>query len=160
MIAKVFKSFVHSYPFTRYWKKIFVRLVMQGDTPCVQLFENKDAKDPFQELPLQPAYSLSEIAHQVFDQYNKIFTLKLQYIFYKERAGIRPGQISKMQKLTDKIGFLAKAVEDADYQGVKEFASDMKKLGVPLEHAPQVRGVMMSFITVFFFNESLTFAGY
>ena len=33
---------------------------------------------------------------------------------------------------------MAKAVEDADYQGVKEFASDMKKLGVPLEHAPQV----------------------
>jgi hypothetical protein len=43
-----------------------------------------------------------------------------------------------MQKLTGKLGFLAKAVEDADYQGVKEFASDMKKLGVPLEHAPQV----------------------
>ena len=112
---------------------------MQGDVPCVQLFENKDAKDAFQEIPLQVAYSLSEISHQVFDQYSKIFTLKLQYIFYKERAGIRPGQISKMQKLTDKIGFLAKAVEDADYQGVKEFASDMKKLGVPLEHAPQVR---------------------
>ena len=129
---------------------------MQGDTPCLQLFENKDAKDAFQELPLQAAYSLSEIAHQVnkprfvsidcvcvsasqvFDQYTKLFTVKLQYIFYKERAGIRPGQISKMQRLTDKIGFLAKAVEDADYAGVKEFASDMKKLGVPLEHAPQV----------------------
>ncbi len=65
--------------------------------------------------------------------------MKLQYIFYKERAGIRPGQISKMQKLAGKVGFLAKAVEDADYEGVKEFASDMKKLGVPLEHAPQVR---------------------
>ena len=36
------------------------------------------------------------------------------------------------------LGFLAKAVEDADYKGVKEFASDMKKLGIPLEHAPQV----------------------
>jgi len=42
-----------------------------------------------------------------------------------------------MQKLTGKLGFLAKAVEDADLKGVKEFASDMKKLGVPLEHAPQ-----------------------
>eukprot|EP00094_Tigriopus_californicus_P003267 TCALIF_03142-PA protein Name:"Similar to stnB Protein stoned-B (Drosophila melanogaster)" AED:0.42 eAED:0.43 QI:0/0/0/0.8/1/1/10/0/824 len=122
----------------RYWKKVFVRLILQGDTPCVQLFENKEAKDPFQELPLQAAYSLSEISHQVFDQYSKLFTLKLQYIFYKERAGIRPGQMSKMQKLTGKIGFLAKAVEDADYEGVKEFASDMKKLGVPLEHAPQI----------------------
>ncbi len=91
-----------------------------------------------QEVLLQSAYSVSEIAHQVFDQYSKIFTLKLQHICYKEQAGIRPGQISKMQKLTDKIGFLAKAVEDADYKGVKEFASDMKKLGVPLEHAPQI----------------------
>ncbi len=78
---------------TRYWKKVFVRLVMQGDVPSVQLFENREAKDAFQDIPLQPAYSLSEIAHQVFDQYSKIFTLKLQYIFYKERAGIRPGQV-------------------------------------------------------------------
>lgn len=129
---------------SRYWKKVYVRLILQGDTPCVQLFENKEAKDPFQELPLQAAYSLSEISHQVFDQYSKLFTLKLQYIFYKERAGIRPGQMSKMQKLTGKIGFLAKAVEDADYEGVKEFASDMKKLGVPLEHAPQVRNGVKS----------------
>ena len=82
---------------------------------------------------------MSDISHQVFDSFAKVFTIKLQYIFYKERAGIRPGQVTKMQRLTDKIGFLAKAVEDADYQGVKEFASDMKKLGVPLEHAPQVR---------------------
>lgn len=122
----------------RFWKKIYVKLVMQGDTPAVQLFDTKESKDAFQELPLQPAYSLSDISHQVFDQYSKIFTLKLQYIFYKERAGIRPGQVSKMQKLTGKLSFLAKAVEDADYEGVKEFASDMKKLGVPLEHAPQV----------------------
>ena len=118
---------------------MYVKLVKDKDNnPCVQLFETKESKDAFQELPLQPAYSLSEISHQIFDQYSKIFTLKLQYIFYKETAGIRPGQITKMQKLTEKIGFLAKAVEDADYKGVKEFASDMKKLGIPLEHAPQV----------------------
>lgn len=122
----------------RFWKKVHVRIVNQGDNPAILLFDSKEAKEPFQELPLQAAYSLSDISHQIFDQYSKVFTIKLQYIFYKERAGIRPGQVSKMQKLTDKIGFLAKAVEDADYQGVKEFASDMKKLGVPLEHAPQI----------------------
>ncbi len=122
----------------RFWKKIYVKLIMQGGTPCVQLFDTKESKDAFQELPLQPAYSMSEINHQVFDQYSKIFTVKLQFISYKEQAGIRPGQVTKMQKLTGKLGFLAKAVEDADYQGVKEFASDMKKLGIPLEHAPQV----------------------
>lgn len=122
----------------RYWKKVWVRIVMQAENPAILLFNHKDDKDAFQELPLQAAYSLSDISHQVFDQYAKVFTIKLQYIFYKERAGIRPGQVTKMQKLTDKIGFLAKAVEDADYKGVKEFASDMKKLGVPLEHAPQI----------------------
>ena len=122
----------------RYWKKVWVRIVMQADTPAVLLFNHKDDKDPIQELPLQAAYSLSEISHQVFDQFTKVFTIKLQYIFYKERAGIRPGQVTKMQKLTDKIGALAKAVEDADLKGVKTFASDMKKLGVPLEHAPQI----------------------
>ena len=122
-----------------------MKLVRDKDNnPCVQLFETKDSKDAFQELPLQPAYSLSDISHQVFDQYSKLFTIKLQYIFYKEQAGIRPGQITKGQKLMGKIGFLAKAVEDADYQGVKEFASDMKKLGIPLEHSPQVK---LMFIT-------------
>ncbi len=123
----------------RFWKKVYVRIVMQGDTPCIQLFESKEAKDAFQEVPLMTTYSVSDISHQVFDQYSKIFTLKVQFISYKERAGIRPGQISKLEALTGKIGALAKAVEDADYKGVKHFASDMKKLGVPLEHAPQVR---------------------
>ena len=121
----------------RFWKKIWVK-ISKGDAPAVLLFNHKDDKEPFQELPLQTAYSLSDVSHQIFDQYTKIFTVKLQYIFYKERAGLRPGQITKMQKLTDKIGMFAKAVEDADLKGVKTFASDMKKLGVPLEHAPQI----------------------
>lgn len=121
----------------RFWKKIWVK-ISKGDAPAVLLYNHKDDKEPFQELPLQTAYSLSDISHQIFDQYQKIFTVKLQYIFYKERAGLRPGQITKLSKLTDKIGLFAKAVEDADLKGVKTFASDMKKLGVPLEHAPQI----------------------
>ena len=68
----------------RYWKKVWVRIVMQGDNPAVLLFNHKDDKDPIQELPLQAAYSLSDISHQVFDQFTKVFTIKLQYIFYKE----------------------------------------------------------------------------
>ena len=79
----------------------------------------------------------------MFDQYSKIFTLKVQFVSYKERAGIRPGQISKLEKLTGKIGRLAKAVEDADLKGVKELGSDMKKLGMPLEHAPQVSQILV-----------------
>ena len=51
------------------------------DNMISKLFETKESKDAFQELPLQPAYSLSDIGHQVFDQYSKLFTIKLQYIF-------------------------------------------------------------------------------
>ena len=49
----------------RYWKKVFVRIIMQGDNPCIALYENKEAKETFQEVPLQYSYSLSDISHQV-----------------------------------------------------------------------------------------------
>lgn len=45
----------------RFWKKIFVKITYQGDNPVLQLYNNKDDKDPFQELPLQPSYSVSDI---------------------------------------------------------------------------------------------------
>jgi len=40
---------------------VFVRLVYQGDNPVLQLFNTKEDKDPFQELPLQACYSVSDI---------------------------------------------------------------------------------------------------
>ncbi|KZC06961.1 Protein stoned-B [Dufourea novaeangliae] len=122
----------------RFWKKTFVRVVYQGDNPVLQLFNNKDDKDPFQELPLLPCYSVSDIGAQQFDQYGKIFTLKLQYIFYKERPGVRPGQVTKAERLTNKLSQFAAYAIQGDYQGVKEFGSDLKKLGLPVEHAPQI----------------------
>ena len=124
----------------RFWKKIFVKLVYQGDNPVLQLFNNKGDKDPFQELPLLACYSVSEIAAQQFDQYGKIFTVKLQYIFYKERPGVRPGQVTKAERITNKLSQFAAYAIQGDYQGVKEFGSDLKKLGLPVEHAPQVSG--------------------
>ncbi|XP_014480690.1 PREDICTED: protein stoned-B-like [Dinoponera quadriceps] len=122
----------------RFWKKIFVKLVFQGDSPTLQLFNNKDDKDPFQELPLLACYSVSDIGAQQFDQYGKIFTVKLQYIFYKERPGVRPGQVTKAERLTNKLSQFAAYAIQGDYQGVKEFGSDLKKLGLPVEHAPQI----------------------
>jgi hypothetical protein len=53
-----------------------VKIVIQADNPCIQLFDSKDAKDAFQELPLQPAYSVSDVAHQVFDQVKDLFYLE------------------------------------------------------------------------------------
>jgi hypothetical protein len=64
--------------------------------------------------------------------------MKLQYIFYKERPGVRPGQITKAERITNKLSQFAAYAIQGDYQGVKEFGSDLKKLGLPLEHAPQV----------------------
>lgn len=122
----------------RFWKKIFLRFVSQGDTPAVQLLNSAKDKDPFQELPLQGCYSVSEICAQPFDQFGKIFTIKLQYIFYKERPGLRPGQVTKAERITNKLSQFAAFAIQGDYQGVKEFGSDLKKLGLPVEHAPQV----------------------
>ncbi|OAD52980.1 Protein stoned-B [Eufriesea mexicana] len=122
----------------RFWKKIFVKLVYQGDNPVLQLFNSREDKDPFQELPLVPSYSISDIGAQQFDQYGKIFTVKLQYIFYKERPGVRPGQVTKAERLTNKLSQFAAYAIQGDYQGVKEFGSDLRKLGIPVEHAPQI----------------------
>ncbi|KAK1124983.1 hypothetical protein K0M31_006320 [Melipona bicolor] len=122
----------------RFWKKIFVKLVYQGDNPVLQLFNSREDKDPFQELPLVPSYSISDIGAQQFDQYGKIFTVKLQYIFYKERPGVRPGQVTKAERLTNKLSQFAAYAIQGDYQGVKEFGSDLRKLGLPVEHAPQI----------------------
>ncbi|XP_004928450.1 protein stoned-B [Bombyx mori] len=122
----------------RFWKKIFVKLALQGDNPVVQLFNSAGDKEPFQELPLQACYSVSEIGAQQYDQYGKIFTVKLQYVFYKERPGVRPGQVTKAERITNKLSQFAAYAIQGDYQGVKEFGSDLRKLGLPVEHAPQV----------------------
>ncbi|XP_046664273.1 protein stoned-B isoform X2 [Homalodisca vitripennis] len=122
----------------RFWKKVFMKLVYQGENPVLQLFNNKDDKDPFQELPLQPCYSVSDIGAQQYDNFGKIFTVKLQFIFYKERPGVRPGQVTKAERITNKLSQFAAYAIQGDYQGVKEFGSDLKKLGLPVEHAPQI----------------------
>lgn len=106
---------------------------MHEDCPILQLFNQQSDKDPFQELPLQPCYSVSEIGAQQYDNYGKIFTLKLQYIFYKERPGVRPGQVTKAERITTKLSKFAAYAIQGDYEGVKEFGSDLKKLGkIPL----------------------------
>lgn len=122
----------------RFWKKIWLRIINPHENPVIQLRNAATDKEPFQELPLQACYSVSDISAQQFDQFGKIFTVKLQYIFYKERPGVRPGQVTKAERLTTKLSQFAAFAIQGDYQGVKEFGSDLKKLGLPVEHAPQV----------------------
>jgi hypothetical protein len=102
------------------------------------LLNSATDKDPFQELPLQACYSVSDISAQQYDNFGKIFTIKLQYVFYKERPGLRPGQITKAERITNKLSQFAAYAIQGDYQGVKEFGSDLKKLGLPVANAPQI----------------------
>uniref|UniRef100_A0A0N5AIT8 MHD domain-containing protein n=1 Tax=Syphacia muris TaxID=451379 RepID=A0A0N5AIT8_9BILA len=93
----------------RFWKPCFVKL--QGCT--LFLFDSKKEQKPFQELLLQASYSLSDTTLQAYDIYGKIHTVKLQYVVYKERVGIRPGQISRLVE------------------------GHITKYGLPLEHSAQ-----------------------
>jgi len=47
----------------RYWKKVFVKIAQtpNDNSAIVQLYWNKTDKDPFQEIPLQTCYSVSDI---------------------------------------------------------------------------------------------------
>jgi hypothetical protein len=46
----------------RFWKKVFVRIGHQNDIPIVQIYNAKGDKEPLQEIPLQPSYSVSDIS--------------------------------------------------------------------------------------------------
>ena len=55
----------------RFWKKVYVRLTPVNDVYTVQIYSNKTDKDPFQEFPLQPSYSVSDIG-----KLSKLLTLR------------------------------------------------------------------------------------
>ncbi|CAI4223256.1 unnamed protein product [Auanema sp. JU1783] len=93
----------------RCWKPCFVKL--EGNV--LILFNNRSDTKPLQELHLQATYSLSDTTLQAYDIYGKIHTVKLQQVQYKEKVGIRPGQISR---LVD---------------------GHVTKYGLPLEHSAQ-----------------------
>ncbi|KAK3094084.1 hypothetical protein FSP39_024007 [Pinctada imbricata] len=101
----------------RYWKNISVKVLRQSDGPVIKLYRDDECKDSVQELPLQPCYSVSDISLQHYDQYGKIHTVKMQYIFYRERVGL------KAERLTP--SFVRKP-----------------KATMILDHAPQVSELM------------------
>lgn len=114
-------------------------MVYQGETPHLELFIKDESKETLlHEWPLQPFLAISDIGAQQYDQFGKIFTVKIQFVMYKERPGVRPGQVTKAERLTNKLSQFAAYAIQGDYQGVKEFGSDLKKLGLPVEHSPQV----------------------
>ena len=78
----------------RYWKNVCVKLEKQKDGLMVRVLNDARDQLPIQELLLQPCYSLSDLTLQQYDQYGKIHTVKLQYVFYKERVGIKTERIT------------------------------------------------------------------
>ena len=78
----------------RYWKNVFVRIQKQSEGPMVKVYSDANDALPMQELLLQACYSLSETCLQQYDQYGKIHAVKLQYVFYKERVGIKTERIA------------------------------------------------------------------
>ena len=45
---------------------------------------------------------------------------------------------TQAERITKKLGQFAISAWEGDYDRVKEFASDVRKLGMPVEHAPQI----------------------
>lgn len=145
----------------RFWKKIFVKLAevpdvtsattsgkkqstdqqqQQAPSSCIalQIFDKASDKKPMQEIPIQATYTVSEISSQQFDQFGKIFTIKLQYIFYKERVGVRQGQLARFIH-SGHIG----ASTTSGGHGVDPISiGAIKRIGAPIEHSPQVSQII------------------
>lgn len=144
----------------RFWKKIFVKLAQvplavdaktkqqqqQGDNQAesaqtcwaLQIFDKLDDRKPIQEIPIQATYTVSEISSQLFDQFGKLFTIKLQYIFYKERVGVRQGQLARFIH----SGHIGTSTTSGGH-GVDPISiGAIKRMGAPIEHSPQISQII------------------
>lgn len=147
----------------RFWKKIFVKLAQVPAVPdngankkaasalasgaasqepalcwALQIFDHQEDKKPLQEIPIQATYTVSEISSQLFDQFGKIFTIKLQYIFYKERVGVRQGQLARFIH----TGHIGSSTTSGGH-GVDPISiGAIKRMGAPIEHSPQISQII------------------
>uniref|UniRef100_A0AC35UGE3 SH3 domain-containing protein n=1 Tax=Rhabditophanes sp. KR3021 TaxID=114890 RepID=A0AC35UGE3_9BILA len=94
----------------RFWKPCFCKL--EGN--YLKVYNDRKDPRPLLELLLQATYSISDSALQPYDAYGKLHTVKLQYVLYKEKVGIRQGQISRLVE------------------------GHVTKFGLPLEHSAQI----------------------
>lgn len=138
----------------RYWKQIAVKLDQvpltatkaKNDGPnepvqtCIalQIYNKSEDKKPMQEIPLQATYTVSEISSQQFDQFGKIFTIKLQYVFYKEKIGIRQGQLARFIH----SGHIGSSTTSGGHGVDPLSVGAIKRLGAPIEHSPQISQII------------------
>ena len=114
----------------RYWKPVYVRIIPNNQgVLSVKIFQNKDSKDIIQSLDLQSCYTLCNMGLQQYDQYGKCHTIKIQYVFYRERVGV------KAERITPTLGDLVR-VRDFSFKGFKDLVHRPKATMI-LDKAPQ-----------------------
>ncbi len=112
----------------RFWKPVYIRLgVNNQGVKTVRVFANKDSPDIVQELPLQSCYTLANMGLQQYDQYGKCHTVKIQYVFYRERVGM------KAERIAPTIGDIVRV---RNFKGFKDLVH-RPKTTMLLEKAPQ-----------------------
>lgn len=133
----------------RSWKRIGVKLEEVQSQPdpktketskiiALQIYDQLENKKPMQEIPLEATYTVTDISCQQLDQYGKVFTVKLQYVFYKERVGVRQGQIARFMH----TGHVGTSTTSGGH-GVDPLSiGAVKRLGAPFEHSPQVSQIV------------------
>ena len=111
----------------RFWKPVFLRIAVNNKTPTLKIYHNDKEKDTFHELVLQPSYAVHDMGLQQYDQFGKCHTLKLQYVFYRERVGV------KAERITPTLSDLTRV---RDLKGLKDLVHKPKTTML-LDHAPQ-----------------------
>uniref|UniRef100_A0A0K0FIJ4 Protein stoned-B (inferred by orthology to a D. melanogaster protein) n=1 Tax=Strongyloides venezuelensis TaxID=75913 RepID=A0A0K0FIJ4_STRVS len=106
----------------RMWKPCYAKIVRDtlsignnsSEHMMLKIYNTKNDNTPILEILLQPTYSMSDSSVQPYDAYGKIHTVKLQQITYKEKVGLRQGQISRLVE------------------------GHLTKFGMPIEHSASV----------------------
>lgn len=111
----------------RYWKEVYVKLVMLNDVPLIKIYKNQDCKECVHELGLQYSYTLCNLGLQQFDQYGKCHTVKIQYVFYRERIGVKGERIAPTFSDLTRV---------RDFKSLRDLVHKPKATMI-LDHVPQ-----------------------
>lgn len=111
----------------RFWRPVYVRIQDNRGTPTVRVYENEESKTPIHELGMQACYRIHNMGLQTFDQFGKCHTVKIEYIFYRERVGV------KADRLAPTIGDIVRV---RNFKGFKDLVHRPKTTMI-LEHAKQ-----------------------
>ena len=117
----------------RFWKPVYVRLAEAkadgggGSGPVVKVFRDESSNETLQELPLQSGYNLCNMGLQTYDQFGKCHTVKIQYVFYRERVGVKAERVAPT---------LSDLTRVRDLKGLRDLVHKPKATMI-LDHTPQ-----------------------